>query len=310
MEQLEERTLLSIGGSQAAAAGGVAEFAPQPADVSPATLVLPDKTALGIASASTVQSPISPLLSATAAAVEKQLAGSGTVDTSEFSDAVRVKLERPAPGLRLCHGRKRRRYLQLAVPWPRCRDQQRRDARRTRVAPAGSLEALAQVPGVTQIAPPVYAVAQAGAVTTAGDDILRADAVRSQFAAQGIDGTGIKIGVISGGASHYANSQATGDLPSAVTIDPSRPGSGDEGTAMMEIVHDLAPGAELFFSGPSTSTNMVNSINWLVGQGCKVIMDNVEFLRSAVFSGWRRRQRRRQCHRLGGGLRHLGRKLC
>src|SRR6185295_17799100 len=67
------------------------------------------------------------------------------------------------------------------------------------------------------------------------------------------------------------------------TINPSLPGSGNEGTAMMEIVHDLAPGAQLYFSGPSTSTDMVNSINYLVGQGCKVIVDDLSFFAEGYF---------------------------
>jgi hypothetical protein len=52
---------------------------------------------------------------------------------------------------------------------------------------------------------------------------------------------------------------------------------------MMEIVHDLAPGAQLFFSGPSTSTDMVNSINYLKAQGCNVIVDDISFFGEGYF---------------------------
>ena len=78
----------------------------------------------------------------------------------------------------------------------------------------------------------------AGTVTSAGDSILEADKVRSDFAAYGIDGTGVKVGVISDGADDRNN--VGSDLPT-VTVNPALPGDGDEGTAMMEIVHDLAP---------------------------------------------------------------------
>ena len=151
-----------------------------------------------------------------------------------------------------------------------------------------SLDALAAVAGVQSIAPPVYAVVNTGSVTTAGDAILNAASVRSQFAAYGIDGSGVKVGVISDGVTHRANSQATGDLPATITINPSLPGNGDEGTAMLEIIHDEAPGAQLYFSGTEaggsfTSADMVNDINWLVSQGCKVIVDDVGFLDQPFF---------------------------
>ena len=38
-------------------------------------------------------------------------------------------------------------------------------------------------------------------------------------------------------------------FPDRVTVLPGEAGvEGDEGTAMLEIVHDLAPGAELYFA--------------------------------------------------------------
>ena len=53
--------------------------------------------------------------------------------------------------------------------------------------------------------------------------------------------------------------QETGDVPARVTVLPGQAGGsisyacggsskGTEGTAMLEIVHDLAPGAELLFA--------------------------------------------------------------
>src|SRR5262249_42191140 len=125
------------------------------------------------------------------------------------------------------------------------------------------VETLSHLSAVTSIDLPDYRVLRTGSVNSAGDSLLLADKVRSQFTAHGIDGSGIKVGVISDGVDHRA---ATGaDLPS-ITLDPKLPGSGDEGTAMLEIIHDLAPGAQLYFSGPQTSVDMVASINWLVSQ--------------------------------------------
>jgi hypothetical protein len=135
--------------------------------------------------------------------------------------------------------------------------------------PAGSVAKVARMKGVKSLGLPDYVVTN---VVSDGDSILKADRVRSQFAALGLDGTGVKVGVISDGVSHRAN--VGSELP-AITIDPARPGSGDEGTAMLEIIHDLAPGAQLYFSGPTTSSAVLSSINYLVGQGCKVIIDDL-----------------------------------
>jgi hypothetical protein len=147
--------------------------------------------------------------------------------------------------------------------------------------PADKFDDIARLGAVRQIEVPAYATFNT--VTSQGDSVHKADKVRSQFAQYGIDGTGIKVGVISDGAGHIADVGA--ELPS-VTIDPSHPGSGNEGTAMMEIVHDLAPGAQLYFSGVGNGTafGMSQSINWLVSQGCNVIVDDVTFFDQGFFS--------------------------
>ena len=143
------------------------------------------------------------------------------------------------------------------------------------------LDNLAGVSGVRQITPPGYAICMTE-VTSEGDSILDADLVRSQFAQvgqSGITGAGIKVGVISDGVYNLSAAQATGDLPETIQVDPDRSGFDycNEGTAMLEIIHDLAPGAELYFSGPGTSAQMVDSIDWLVDQGVDVIVDDIRF---------------------------------
>src|SRR4029453_11282299 len=114
------------------------------------------------------------------------------------------------------------------------------------------------------------------AVTTEGDLASRANLVRQL----GYDGSGVVVGLISDGIDSLAASQASGNLP-AVTVPPDprcRRGSGDEGTAMLEIVHDLAPGAVLLFSsGIDSRLAMVDSIECLTGAGADVIVDHLGF---------------------------------
>lgn len=113
-----------------------------------------------------------------------------------------------------------------------------------------------------------------GSVTSEGDSIHNADDVRNFI---GADGTGIAVGVISDGCTNIASSQSTDDLPSSINVIDNSVG-GDEGTAMLEIIHDLAPGADLAFSeGFESSTEFINSISDLVSAGCDVIVDDIGY---------------------------------
>ncbi len=150
-------------------------------------------------------------------------------------------------------------------------------------APAAGLDAIAALPFVRRISPPIYAVAQSGGTQTQGDAIHRADLLR----ARGVTGQGARVGAISDGALGFQASRDAGDLPGDVAI--LRPGDGNEGTVLMEIVHDLAPGAKLgFCSGPSGRTQTIldfaDCASRLVDEwGASVIVDDVNFLGTSWF---------------------------
>jgi subtilisin family serine protease len=139
---------------------------------------------------------------------------------------------------------------------------------------------LANLDAVTAIMPVLPGFHQTGAVTSAGDSASRANLVR----ALGYDGTGVTVGVISDGIDSLASAQATGDLGS-VTVPPGcQADSGDEGTAMLEIVHDLAPGAPLLFASAGTGDlDFINAVNCLRAAGAKVIVDDVTFTDEPFF---------------------------
>jgi hypothetical protein len=144
--------------------------------------------------------------------------------------------------------------------------------------PGGSLEKAAELGFVSRITPPSYGYTRAGSVTTEGDGIMGSDAARETF---GVDGSGIKVGVISDGVDSIAASQLAGDLPNVVQV--GDPGSGDEGTAILEIVHDIAPGADLAFHNGTSTLNFIQAIDFFKNNGVDVIIDDVGFLSEPFF---------------------------
>jgi len=119
--------------------------------------------------------------------------------------------------------------------------------------------------------------------TTEGDAIHRSNLVR---ALPNGSGAGMKVGVISNGVNTRSAAQATGDLPAdgaGLTVLSDTVG-GDEGTAMLEIVYDLAPLAQLYFHDCGANTVAFNSaIDALIAAGCNVIVDDISWLEEPFF---------------------------
>ena len=151
------------------------------------------------------------------------------------------------------------------------------------LVPVESLEALAAARGVAALRLPQIGVVQAGSRTTQGDAALRAAELRAQL---GVDGTGVTVGVISDGVAGLAAAQASGDLPAVDVatcnvnphVDPGGAGKA-EGTAMLEIVHDLAPGAALMFGNPGSRSELefTAAVDCLA-QHADVVVDDIVFL--------------------------------
>jgi hypothetical protein len=126
-----------------------------------------------------------------------------------------------------------------------------------------------------------------GSVETEGDFTHRTLDARGAF---GVDGSPLKIGVLSDGVSNLVESQNLGDLPPTcgtppcVTVLSGQAGSGDEGTAMMEIIHDMAPGASLYFATADNSiASFAQNIRDLRAAGCNIIVDDVFYFVETPF---------------------------
>ena len=141
-----------------------------------------------------------------------------------------------------------------------------------------------------------------GLITSQGDRAMRSDVARDRFR---VDGTGVKIGVLSnsfnrlGGA---AQDIASGDLPPTGTVLADNltgelSGGIDEGRAMLQLIHDVAPGADLLFhtgyaSGQFNSPlefykaserAMADGIRALAAQGAQIIVDDLRFPSEPMF---------------------------
>ncbi|MGZ8524352.1 MAG: MBG domain-containing protein, partial [Chitinophagaceae bacterium] len=145
---------------------------------------------------------------------------------------------------------------------------------------------------------PLYpAISNAGQVTTQGDSTMRSHNVRGRF---GVDGSGVKIGVISDSYNSKLvaqNDVDQGDLPGIksggqlndnpepVQVLEDLPQRGnDEGRAMLQIVHDVAPKSKLAFrTGFLTAGHFAKGIQeladpYLAGGPCDVIVDDITYV--------------------------------
>ncbi len=138
------------------------------------------------------------------------------------------------------------------------------------LVPRGSLVALSRLSAVGFVGTPARLVEDA----VPGEEVGAANA--SAWQALGVTGKGVKVAVIDGGFSGLAARQASGDLPgNIVTADFcggqfSSP-SEIHGTAVAEIVHEMAPGAQLYLACTTDAFSVNQAEQWAKSQGVKVI---------------------------------------
>jgi len=143
--------------------------------------------------------------------------------------------------------------------------------------PLSEIENLAAQKEVAFIRPVVHSMRNTA--RSEGDQTHQADMTRTSFA---VNGTGVKVGVISDSVDYLSGSQLDGRV-TVLTGQSGMPGSG-EGTAMLEIVNDLAPGAKLYFATCGTSeAQFAANIRSLRANGCDIIVDDIMFFDESPF---------------------------
>lgn len=165
------------------------------------------------------------------------------------------------------------------------------------------LDNVAGVSGVEYVAdiltPITHAACPTGMVSE-GDAVLRASDLRT---ATGLDGTGVRVGVLSDSynvwadaPTHAAGDVASADLPGtanpcghrtpvSVADDGADPAQVvDEGRAMSQVVHDLAPGAALSFASAFNGQSaFAANIRSLAAAGADVLVDDVGYFDESFY---------------------------
>ena len=147
--------------------------------------------------------------------------------------------------------------------------------------PLDQVETLSARPGVDFVQPAVPARTHSGKVVSEGDVVHKTAQARTKFA---VDGSGVKIGVLSDSVTYLARSQASNELGKVTTLTGQAGTGAGEGTAMLEIIHDLAPGADLYFASAMNSpAAFAQNIRQLRAAGCDIIVDDVGYYDESPF---------------------------
>ncbi len=158
--------------------------------------------------------------------------------------------------------------INIAVPVPLIEAQVRAEE------PELVLQRLANLDHVIRIELPYRATPKQGNVVGQGVNVTRAN----EWQAQGITGRGVKVGILDLGFGGY-RALLGNELPAQVTVqafgDDYAFDSEVHGTACAEIVHEMAPDAELYlayYDGSDVAMGL--AVEWLIGQGVDIISNS------------------------------------
>ncbi|MGI4883412.1 MAG: PKD domain-containing protein [Janthinobacterium lividum] len=137
---------------------------------------------------------------------------------------------------------------------------------------------------------PIYLPAgRAGKVLNQADFVLEAARVRGTRPGA-FDGTGVRVGVMSDSYNALNGAPAgvaSGDLPAAVQVLQEYSRGTDEGRAMIELVHDIAPGAGKAFSsvyfGEADFANQIARLASPTGGNCKILVDDIGYFAEPLY---------------------------
>lgn len=147
--------------------------------------------------------------------------------------------------------------------------------------PLSALDDVANLASVRFVAPSYRPTTN---VVTEGDSVINGPAARSHVVPgiSPIAGTGITVGVLSD--SFDPSASGLGELPTITQLSGQFGAGTNEGNAMLEIVHDVAPGADLAFATAINSqVGFRQNILALVAAGADVLVDDIGFFAEPMF---------------------------
>ncbi len=150
--------------------------------------------------------------------------------------------------------------------------------------PVSELATLAsKLTGVTFIRAPYHPYPMA--VTGEGIAAINADA----YHAAGITGSGVKVAIIDLGFAGLSQAQARGDIPYSV-VEKDFTGTGvttgiSHGTAVTEIVHEVAPGAKLYLIKIADEVDLDEAVTYCLQNGIKIINHSLGWYNTNFYDG-------------------------
>ena len=162
----------------------------------------------------------------------------------------------------------------------------------------GSITELAALKseGLMGVLPVYQPITNVGEVTSQADFVHESDRVRAALPV-GFDGTGVTVGIMANSYNVLGGADAdvaSGDLPDGVNViqegDPDGAGifnTLDEGRAMLQLVYDMAPDADLAFSsvlfGPANFAQQIRNLADPDLGNADVLVDDVTYLTDPFF---------------------------
>jgi hypothetical protein len=265
IDELEPRVVLSLGGMLPTATGSMApaSFSGGDADRVSTDLLIGYERAAGITTDPNIQdmdsSTAFPLMTDAQGRVEANITAADATALAPILTSLGVSVISVLP-----------KYHQVEgyIPWS--------------ALPAVSSLGNHGLLGISGVPKPIT---NAGSVTSEGVNVMEADRVQSST--PGYDGTGVKVGALSDSFNNHGGAAAdvaSGDLPAAGVQVIQDDAGADEGRAMLQIVHDVAPGSPLAFAtGNISESGFATNIQNLANAGSKVIVDDLTYFDEPFF---------------------------
>jgi hypothetical protein len=168
-----------------------------------------------------------------------------------------------------------------------------------RISDPAQLFPVAQLPEVLMVATEGIFKTSAGVARSQGIDAMNVDAATSTY---GVDGTGIRVGVLSdsffdtrngsvaGGFLTGCDDQNTGDLPASIRMIDRGPNDGstiDEGNGMAQLIFDVAPGCDIAFASAFSGYNQfaanIAALRTDATAPSQVIVDDVIYFEEPMY---------------------------